>query len=144
MSLATPIRLAEHDKQLPKTRFGEKTLKKFEELLLTKRREIVGDVTNMTNAALSGGRSDAGRSPMPQHMADLGSDNWEQEFTLGLLETERTVVREIDAALQRIKDGTYGVCLATHRPISRARLTAKPWAKYCIEYARLKEQGRVP
>lgn len=129
---------------MPKTRLGEKSLRKFAELLLARRREVMGDVTNMTHEALSGARSDAGRSPMPQHMADLGSDNWEQELTLGLLETERTLVREIDEALQRIEDGTYGICLATHRPINRARLTAKPWAKYCIEYARLKEQGRVP
>ena len=80
---------------------------------------------------------------MPIHMADLGSDNWEQEFTLGLIANERIRVQEIDNALARIADKTYGVCLATHKRISVARLRAKPWAKYCIEYARLRDEGRV-
>lgn len=81
---------------------------------------------------------------MPTHMADVGSDNWEQEFTFGLIENERTLIREIDDALGRIRDGSYGVCLATHKPIAKSRLKAKPWAKYCIEYARLRDLGRVP
>ena len=50
---------------------------------------------------------------------------------------------EIDDALERIENKTYGVCVATHRPISDARLLAKPWAKYCIEYARAREEGRA-
>ena len=69
-------------------------------------------------------------------MADIGSDNWEQEFTLDLLTAERDLVREIDGALERINNGTYGICLGTNKPINRSRLKAKPWAKYCIEYAR--------
>jgi RNA polymerase-binding transcription factor DksA len=77
-------------------------------------------------------------------MADLGSDNWEQDFALGLIASERQTVREIDAALKRIKDKTYGVCLATHQPISTARLRAKPWAAYCIDYARAREEGQRP
>ena len=80
-------------------------------------------------------------SRMPIHMADVGSDNFEQEFNVGLLESKRDLLREIDEALRRIEDGTYGICLATSKPISKARLRAKPWAKYCIEYARRKESG---
>ena len=80
---------------------------------------------------------------MPIHMADLGSDNWEQELNLGLLASEQETVREIDGALARIQEGTYGVCVATGRPIGVSRLRAKPWAKYCIEYARAREEGRL-
>lgn len=81
---------------------------------------------------------------MPIHMADLGSDNWEQEFTLGLIANERNCVQEIDEALLRIRNKTYGVCLAMRKRITVARLRAKPWAKYCIDYARLRDEGRVP
>jgi len=137
------MRIFDPDDPLPKSRLSEKSLRYFANLLLAKRRELVGDVEHMTFEALVGHNPSSGRSHMPQHMADIGSDAWEQEFTLGLLENERTLVREIDEALLRIRDGTYGVCQATHRPISRARLAAKPWARYCIEYARMKEQGRV-
>jgi RNA polymerase-binding transcription factor DksA len=78
---------------------------------------------------------------MPNHMADLGTDNWEQEFNLGLMENQRQDLREIDDALERIANGTYGICLGTGKPITKARLRAKPWAKYCIEYARLRESN---
>jgi len=128
---------------LPKSRISPRALAEYRETLLAKRRELVGNVNNMTREALASRSPSDGRSAMPQHMADLGSDNWEQEFTLELMQNERGLVREIDEALARIDNGTYGICLATHRPINRARLKAKPWARYCIEYARLKEQGRV-
>lgn len=134
------------DRPLPKTRLNAKELAEFRELLLAKRAELIGDVGNLAGEALGQNRRDAAGdlSIMPIHMADLGSDNWEQEFTLGLLDNERKLLREIDEALGRIEDRTYGTCLATHKPISKARLRAKPWARYCIEYARALEAGRVP
>lgn len=132
------------NRPLPRTYLKAKELKEFRELLLQKRRELLGDVTNMADTALRRNQEGAGEtSNMPLHMADLGSDNWEQEFTLGLIANERAVVREIDEALDRIEKKTYGMCLATHQPISIERLRAKPWAKYCIDYARAQEEGRV-
>lgn len=138
------IELAEEERPLPKTKLTRKELRAFNDKLLAKRRELVGDVEHLTQQALGGNSSSSGRSHMPMHMADIGSDNWEQEFTLELLQNESALVREIDEALQRIEDRTYGICLGTHRPIDQARLTAKPWAKYCIEFARLRELGRIP
>ena len=121
----------------------EDELETFQGLLLEKRRELCGDVALLTDEALnSKGHGPGEQSSMPIHMADLGSDNWEQEFTLGLIENEQALVREIDGALARIADKTYGICLATHKRISKARLRAKPWAKYCIEHARALEEGR--
>ncbi len=138
------IELMEEGKRIPKTKLTKRELRSFSEMLLAKRRELVGNMENLTNDAFSGNQAASGTSSMPMHMADVGTDNWEQEFTLGLIESERTLVREIDEALDRIQDRTYGICLATHRPIDKTRLRAKPWAKYCIEYARLRELGRVP
>ena len=80
-------------------------------------------------------------SKMPIHMADIGTDNYEQEFTLELIENDRNLLREIDEALDRIENGTYGICLATGKPISKSRLKHKPWAKYCIEYVREQEKS---
>jgi len=80
---------------------------------------------------------------MPIHMADLGTDNYEQEFALELMDSEIKLLREIDAALARISEGTYGICLGTGQPIPKARLEAQPWARYCVEYARMVEQGLV-
>ncbi|MBI5866241.1 MAG: TraR/DksA C4-type zinc finger protein [Planctomycetes bacterium] len=107
---------------------------------------MVGDVTTMRNEALSKNRQDAAGdlSNMPLHMADVGTDNYEQEFTLGLIESERQTLREIEEALDRIHKGTFGVCAATGKPIGKARLRATPWAKYCYEYVLEQERGRRP
>ncbi len=139
-----PIQFHEEDRPLPKTRLTGNHLEKFKELLLQKRAELAGDVERLTEEALNRKNDGTGdHSSMPIHMADLGSDNWEQDFTLGLIANEQALVREIDDALCRIQNRTYGVCLATHRRISLARLRAKPWAKYCIEHARAREEGRA-
>ncbi|MHC4445775.1 MAG: TraR/DksA family transcriptional regulator [Planctomycetota bacterium] len=131
--------------KLRKTRLKPEELEEFRQLLIEKRREVVGDVNHLHSEAAhqgSSGETNSG-STMPIHMADIGSDTWEQELTMGLIENEQTLIREIDEALQRIEDMTYGICLATNRPITKSRLRAKPWAKYCIEYARQRELGLI-
>jgi len=126
-----------------KSRFRPDELEKFKATLLTKRQQLLGDVSDMREQALHQSRKDAAGdlSSVPIHMADIGTDNYEQEFTLGLIENREAVLREIDEALQRIEDGTYGTCLATGKPISKARLKLNPWAKYCVEYARKAQTG---
>jgi RNA polymerase-binding protein DksA len=122
-----------------KTKLGKKELEEYRNLLLAKRRQLVGMLNGMEDEAL---RSSGGNlSNMPVHMADMGSDVYDQDFTLGMAETERAIINEIDAALQRIEDKTFGVCQMTGKPISKARLDAKPWAKYTIEAERIAESG---
>lgn len=89
-------------------------LPEFREMLLEKRRALLDDI-------------DA--------MQDHGADD-----EAGLLESEWFLLREIDEALERIEDGTYGICLATGEPIAKARLRARPWAKYCLAYAQSLEK----
>ncbi|MCF7955838.1 MAG: TraR/DksA family transcriptional regulator, partial [Phycisphaerae bacterium] len=99
----------------------------------------------MEKEALNKSRLEAGGdlSSMPIHMADMGTDNFEQEFSLGLLDGERKLLQEINLALHRINDGVYGLCEGTGKEIPKARLEAVPWAKYCIEYATMVEKGQV-
>jgi len=117
----------------------------FRALLLEKLEEITGDVDHLESGSLKSSRGDAAGdlSSMPIHMADIGSDNYEQEFSLGLMSSERKIVREIIAALKRIDKGTYGICEGTGQPISLARLNGIPWARYCIQYAEKLEKGLV-
>jgi DnaK suppressor protein len=120
-------------------------LKHFRQILLEKRREILNNVNEIEDEALKKSRMDAtgDLSSMPIHMADIGTDNYEQEFALGLMDSERKLLREIDEALGRIDKKIYGICEGTGKPIPKARLEAQPWAKYCVEYARMLEQGLV-
>ena len=115
----------------------------FRQLLLAKRRELVGDMSSMEREALRSAQG-SNLSNLPLHMADMGTDNYEQEFTLGLVEKDRQLLREINIALAKIRDGTYGICEGTGKPITRARLEAKPWAKYSIEYTRKLESRILP
>ncbi len=117
----------------------------FKELLLKKRAELVGDVSSIESEALKKSRLDAAGdlSSMPIHMADIGTDNFEQEFALGLMDSERKILAEINDALGRIGEGVYGICEGTGKPIAKARLEANPWARYCIKYATMVEQGLI-
>ncbi|MFH1616774.1 MAG: TraR/DksA C4-type zinc finger protein [Planctomycetota bacterium] len=113
--------------------------KKFKVMLLVKRSEILGDVSSMEAEALR--RNSSNLSSMPVHMADIGTDNYEIENTLGLMESERKILVEIDDALGRIEDGTYGICQGNGEPISEQRLEAIPWARYCVTCAGMVERG---
>lgn len=121
----------------------KEALERFRKLLMLKRDLMTGDVTTLQREALKKNRKDASGdlSNMPIHMADLGSDNYEQEFALDLIQNEELTLREIEKALQRIDEGTYGVCDACTRKIPMARLKAKPHAKYCIECKIQQEKG---
>ncbi len=129
------------EEQLRKIKSGlsKKDLATFRELLMEKRAELMGDVESLKADA-----KNIGANISYEHMADTGSDNYEQEFTLGLVESERQMLQEINEALVRIDKGIYGICMVTGEPINRARLEAKPYAKYCIEVAREKERRLAP
>ena len=120
---------------------SSRELENFRDLLLAKRRELVGDMYSMEREALQ--RSGENLSNLPLHMADMGTDNYEQEFTLGLMEKDRQLLREINQALSKIMDGRYGICEGTGKVIAKARLEVQPWAKYSIEHARKLENRGV-
>jgi RNA polymerase-binding protein DksA len=117
----------------------------FKSILLAKRREIIGDVAEIHDEALKKSRIDAAGdlSSMPIHMADIGTDTYQQEIALDLMDGERKLLKKIDEALERIGQGTYGVCQGTGKRISKTRLEAKPWARYSVEYATKLENGEA-
>jgi RNA polymerase-binding protein DksA len=79
------------------------------------------------------------------HMADAGTDSFDRDLTLGLASFEQEALYEVDEALQRIDDGTYGVCVLTGRPIPWKRLEAIPWTRFSIEAeAKLETLGTHP
>jgi DnaK suppressor protein len=128
-----------------KTHLTKKQLKEFKGMLLEKRRSLLGDMSGMEGNSLGKNmqESSGDLSNMPTHPADIGSDNFEHEFTLGLLESERALLVEINEALDRIVDNSFGVCPGTGKPIGLPRLRARPWCKYGIEYQRMIEKGLV-
>jgi RNA polymerase-binding protein DksA len=126
-----------------KTYLTKAELEHFKQLLLEKLHQLSGDVESIESEMLRKNRADASGdlSSMPIHMADVGSDTFEQDFALGLMSSERKIVAEIIAALKRIQNGTYGICEGTGKPIPKIRLEASPWARYCVDYAARLEKG---
>ena len=116
---------------------------RLKEMLLQKRAVILANVSEIEGEALKRSRSEASGdlSYMPIHMADVGTDSYNQDFALSLANGERDLLRDVDAALNRIEEGTYGFCEGTGKPIAKARLEAMPWAKYCVKYAKKLEEG---
>lgn len=115
----------------------------FKRQLLAMRSRLRGDVNAMANAALNKTRSESSGdlSSMPIHMADVGSDNFEQEFTLGLMESEEETLEHIENALERIEEGVYGVCVECEAKIPKARLNVIPFTPHCVKCAS-KLEGR--
>lgn len=122
----------------------KKDLDDLRAVLLQYRARVRGDVQQLTNGALDGGQD----SKSPTHMAELGTDTFEQDFSLGVMERDQGVLDEIENALKRIDKGTFGLCegcLEQGKPpskaaIPKARLKAVPYARYCVDCARKRER----
>jgi RNA polymerase-binding transcription factor DksA len=115
----------------------------YRQILQSLRARLRGDLDQMTDEALrrdaNGGTGNL--SNVPLHMADLGTDNYDQEFTLGLIENEQETLELINEALDRMNQGRFGQCLECDEPIAKPRLQAIPYARYCIRCARKLESG---
>lgn len=137
-SKAAPV-----EKPAVKSPFNKAELDAFRAWLEDRRDSLTGNVNKMEDEALRHSRQDAtgDLSSMPIHMADMGSDTFEQDFTLGLIENEEVELSAIEEALDRIGDGTFGVCEECFKPIPRERLKAIPHASLCLDCKRKEEGG---
>ena len=132
----------------PKTKFTKDELRHFKAQLLELRERLTRQVGAMEGQAFKEGDSEVS----VDHMADHGTDTFDQDFTLGLIENEENTIREIDAAIDRVSGGAFGVCepciedpaklCKTCPHIPKARIEAIPYTRYCVEYARIAERDR--
>jgi DnaK suppressor protein len=119
---------------------GKTDLTLQRERLLALRARLQGDMTHMEDNALNGDHTK--NTSMPNHMAELGSDNFDTELTLSLLGTDKDALDQIDAAIERIEDGSYGQCETCGVQIPKARLDAIPYAAQCVQCASQQEEGQ--
>jgi len=114
-------------------KMDKKKLESFKKLLLKLREDLVHDVKNLSESS-TGGNESHDVSGHVMHMADVATDMYDKEFSMGLASKDREILQRIEDALKRIEDGTYGICLGTGKPIKEARLKAIPYAEYCLEH----------
>ena len=123
-------------------------LEEFKRLLLVLRARIRGDVKHLTDEALNHNENGS-ESKSPTHLAELGTETYEQDFALRRVENEQEVLDEIEEALKRIDDESYGVCTGCQEAgrtvakslIPKARLRVIPYAKNCVECERKREES---
>ena len=108
-------------------------LELFRKNLLILRARLVGDVTHMADLALN--RNENELSSMPVHLADIGSDNYDRDFTLQLVQSGHETLQQVDEALRRIDEGTYDICEVCGGRIPKRRLQVMPYASMCVKCA---------
>lgn len=125
-----------------KNKFLKKDLKEFKQIVLKKKAEILDDFQHISNDTLRKSQKEASGdiSGYTYHMADVASDNYDREFSLGLASNERKFLNELDEALNRIEDGTFGICDDCKSQITKIRLKAVPSARLCIKCQQKKEK----
>lgn len=108
---------------------------RFRKLLQEFRKKTAGSLGHLEKDTLNLSQRDASGdlSGYTFHMADMATDNFNQEFNLDLASSEQQILNQIDAALRKIGEGTYGVCETCSKPISQKRLLAVPYTALCIK-----------
>ncbi len=125
-----------------KKRFLKKDLKEFKKIVLRKKEEIFEDLKHISDDTLRKSQKEASGdiSGYTYHMADVATDNYDREFSLGLASNERKVLYELDDALKRIEDGSFGICDDCKGQITKIRLKAVPSARLCIKCQQKREK----
>jgi DnaK suppressor protein len=120
-------------------------MKKFEKLLLAKKKELLRDMGILmeSHVATTIKDSTGDLSSYSYHMADQGTDAMERELAFMFASKSGRLLYHIDEALRRIEDGSYGKCRSCQKQISKPRLTAVPHAGLCIECKSLEEEKKA-
>jgi RNA polymerase-binding transcription factor len=125
----------------PKSPLDGLQLHRFRDRLLEERRRLQESLSRLYGEAVQNNPENLGDTTARTHLADLGSETFEQSQNLGLAEQASRTITETDRALERIEQGTYGICESRGRPISTDRLEAIPSASRCAACQSTFEQG---
>jgi RNA polymerase-binding protein DksA len=111
---------------------------RFRDALEAERARVLAAIENLRNENPGAVEDETGDETQDQHLGDAATAMHDRELDYTLADNEQQLLSEIDAALQRIEDGTYGICTNRGERISEERLEALPWARLCIDCAKLR------
>jgi len=125
-----------------KKKLGKLELKSFRKLILKRKEEIDDGIKHISEDTLKKSQRDASGdiSGYSYHMADVATDTYDREFSLGLASSERELLYELDDALKKIEEGTFGICEGCKSTIAKTRLKALPYARLCVKCQEKKEK----
>lgn len=123
-------------------KLNKKELSEFKKIILKRKEEILEGIKHISEDTLKKSQKDAAGdiSGYTYHMADVATDTYDREFSLGLASNGREVLYELDDALKKIEDGTFGICEACLGLIAKTRLKAVPYARLCVKCQEKKEK----
>jgi RNA polymerase-binding protein DksA len=114
---------------------------RFREALLEERGRVAAAIENLHEENPGSLTDESGEEAVfDNHLGDTATVTYDRELDYTLEENAEHVLADIDAALQRIEEGTYGICTNCGRQISEERLEARPWATLCIDCQRERER----
>jgi RNA polymerase-binding protein DksA len=114
---------------------------RFREALVEERQRVTAAIENLHDEHPGSMAEDSGEDAVfDNHLADTATETYDRELDYTLEENSEHVLADIDAALRRIEDGTYGTCTSCGKRIAEERLEARPWATLCIDCQRERER----
>ena len=119
-------------------RMSKKDMEKYRRLLEEKKTTLSSDLAKTRSA------EEETTEESTQDIADKAVSSYTREFLYSLTDGERSTLLQIDDALNRIDDVTYGMCINCGQTIAEKRLTAVPWTPYCVDCQELSEKGMLP
>jgi len=125
-----------------KKKFNKKELEYFRKLILKMKEKILDEIKHISEDTLKKSQKDAAGdiSGYTYHMADVATDTYDREFSLGLASNERQSLYELDDAIKKIEEGTFGVCEECKSFITKTRLKVVPFARLCVKCQERKEK----
>jgi len=114
-------------------KFDKKTLLNYKRVLTEIKMKVAKEIKQISHDASSPQKDATSDSGHALHMADVASDMYDREFSLGLASNDRELLNKVDQALKRIEDHNFGLCSECTKPISSARLKAIPYAQTCLK-----------
>lgn len=125
-----------------KSKFNKKDLAEYKKQITKRKHEILDAIDRISEDTLKKSQKDASGniSGYTFHMADVATDNYDREFSLGLASNDRQMLYELDDALKRIEEGTFGLCEECKSALTKARLKALPYARLCLNCQQKREK----
>ncbi len=119
---------------MKKNKMDKKKIAQYQKILFDLKEKIVSDIKQISNHASPSERSDSGDvSGHVMHLADVATDMYDREFSLGLASNDRELLLKIDEALKRIEGNSFGSCEECGTAIREIRLKALPYVKNCLK-----------
>jgi RNA polymerase-binding protein DksA len=117
-----------------KRKMSKKDLKIYKQLLTQIKEKLIDQIKHISEDTQKSQRDASGDiSGYSFHMADVATDTYDREFSLGLASNDRELLYEIEEALKRIEEDKFGICEDCEKPINKSRLKAIPYTKLCLK-----------